>query len=251
MWLVGGRGGALAGIRSMHTGKDGIPQPPVSSCQRTPRPRWSPCPRRSIPWHDSTGRGRSRRQVHRCTPRSHSRSGRNKALDDRKFRCRGHAGSPATAGETAPPFRRQPRAARCPGHRRHSPARVASACDPVPACTPASSSVRGPVSYSHVKLRCGDPEGLALPYRQGGPEICPWRAGNLQGTQTQSGETPGDTARRTRGSDGAPGSAPSRVARPLPDDPPAPRSRSRPAGNRPLAQPHFPRAGTLAPLARY
>ena len=73
------------------------------------------------------------------------------ALDDRTFRCRGHAGSPATAGETAPPFRRQPRAAqRCPGHRRHSPARVASACDPVSTCTPASSSVRGPVSYSHV-----------------------------------------------------------------------------------------------------
>lgn len=72
------------------------------------------------------------------------------ALDDRKFRYRVHAGSPATAGETAPPFRRQPRAARCPGHRRHSPARVASTCDPVSTCTPASSSVHGPVSYSHV-----------------------------------------------------------------------------------------------------
>jgi len=29
------------------------------------------------------------------------------------------------------------------------------------------------------------------------------------------------------------------------------RSRSRPAGNRPLAQPHFLLSGTLAPLARY
>ena len=170
MRLVGGRGGALAGIRSMHTCEDGIPQPPVSSCQRTPCPRRSPCPRRPMPWHDGTGRGRSRRQVHRCAPRSHSRSGRNRpwmigssvtgtcrvSRDRRRNRPTiPSATTSGTVSRAQTTFTRS----RCIGLR---------PCPRLHSREFVSSWSRIVLARNLRELGCGDPEGLALPYRQGG-----------------------------------------------------------------------------------